>query len=168
MYPDCFVPTLACRPLSVCRIVFLLLSIAVACFTAHCRILERRRWSAQKKTLLCAEVAGCRGHGESWSGHSAEEREAAVAGTSLPTRSAGCICESRRHGVQRKKMSDDVASSSEETKTDDQTMAAGMMNLAIVCAKAAKEVRPAGNFASCEVDVLVGALEMAVFVSRIV
>ena len=65
-------------------------------------------------------------------------------------------------------MSDDVASLSEETKTNDQTMVAGMMNLAIVCAKAAKEVRPAGNSASREVDIVVGVLEMAIFVSRIV
>ena len=65
-------------------------------------------------------------------------------------------------------MSDDAASLEEETKTDDQTMAAGMMNLAIVCAKAAKEVRLVGNFAFREVDVTVGDLEMAIFVSRIV
>ena len=66
----------------MCRAVVLLVSIAVACFTALCRILERQRWSAQEETLLCAEVAGFRGHGESWSGHSAKEREAAVVGTS--------------------------------------------------------------------------------------
>ena len=89
-------------------------------------------------------------------------------GHPLPTRSAGRIRKSRRRGMQRKKMSDDAASSSEETKTDDQTMAAGMMNLAIVCAKAAKEVRRAGNSASRKMDVVVGALEMAIFVSRIV
>ena len=89
-------------------------------------------------------------------------------GRSLPTRSAGRICESKCRGVQRKKMSDDVASSSEETKMDDETMATSMMNLAIVYAKAAKEVRPPSNSASRKVDVLVGALEMAVFVSHIV
>ena len=89
-------------------------------------------------------------------------------GRPLPTRSTGRIRESRRHGVQRKKMNDNAASLSEETKTDNQTMAAGMMNLAIVCTKVVKEVRPAGYSASREVDVLVGALEMAVFVSRIV
>ena len=87
-------------------------------------------------------------------------------GRPLPTRFVGHICKSKRCGVQQKKMSDDVALSSEETKTNDQTMAASMMNLAIVCAKAAKEVRPAGNSASREVDVLVEAFEMDVFVSR--
>ena len=89
-------------------------------------------------------------------------------GRPLPTRSVGRIRESRRHRVQRKKMSDNATSSLKETKTDDQTMASGIMNLAIVCAKAAKEVRPTGNSASREVDVIVGALEMAIFVSRIV
>ena len=81
-------------------------------------------------------------------------------GHPLPTRSAGRIRESRRCRVQRKKMSDDTALSSEETKTDDQTMATGMMNLAIMCTKAAKEVQPAGNSASRKVDVLVGAIDL--------
>ena len=34
------------------------------------------------------------------------------------------------------------------------------MNLAIVCAKAAKEVQPASYSASREVDVLVGAVDL--------
>ena len=121
--------------------------------------------------VVYAEVVGCRGRGESRSGHSTEEREARVAGTSASYEVCGSHSREQmpwRLGVQRKKMSDDVALLPEETKTDNQTMAACMMNLAIVCAKAAKEVRPAGNSASREVDVLVGALEMAVFVSRIV
>ena len=52
-------------------------------------------------------------------------------------------------------MTNNVSSSSDETKTDDEAMATRMMNLAIVCAhvqkKAAKEVVVASNFASSEV-----------------
>ena len=52
-------------------------------------------------------------------------------------------------------MTNDVSSSSDDTKIDDEAMATGMMNLAIVCAhvqkKAAKEVLVADNFASLEV-----------------
>ena len=73
------------------------------------------------------------------------------------------IRSSKRRGVAWRSMSSDAASSSEETKSDSETMAAGMINLAIVCAhvqkKAAEEVLPAGNFASYKVDVLLERLD---------
>jgi len=61
--------------------------------------------------------------------------------------------------LKRDKMSSDAQSSSNETKTDDNHIAAGMMNLAIVCAhvqkEAAPEVLPAGNVPPRSVGLLV-------------
>jgi hypothetical protein len=81
-------------------------------------------------------------------------------------RSRGCsattlrpaAAEKKHRRLRRGSMSNDASSSSDETKTEDEAMAAGMMTLAIVCAhvqrKAAKLVLSAGNLASHKVHVL--------------
>ena len=90
------------------------------------------------------------------------------------TRLQGCIHSEKVHtrnprggqkkSAQRDKMSSDAQSCSDETKTDDQGIAAGMMKLVIVCAhvqKAAATEVPmaASNFPSCKVGLLLARLQ---------